>query len=107
MNDRAVFRPPHTPRYAWVIVASIAVMIGVTYGLNYSFSVFFKPLADYFNWNRETVSLIYSVALVFRGAVAIGTGWLADRYGARTVMLGCGVLMGAGFILSSRVSQLW
>ena len=107
MNDRAVFRPPHTPRYAWVIVASIAVMIGVTYGLNYSFSVFFKPLADYFSWNRETVSLIYSVALVFRGAVAIGTGWLADRYGARTVMLGCGVLMGAGFILSSRVSQLW
>ena len=87
MNDRAVFRPPHTPRYAWVIVASIAVMIGVTYGLNYSFSVFFKPLADYFSWNRETVSLIYSVALVFRGAVAIGSTLLVSvGFGSSTVI---------------------
>jgi len=106
MNDRSA-GPPRAFAYAWVIVASCAVMIGVTYGLNYSFSVFFKPLADYFSWSRETVSLVYSVALLFRGAVSIGTGWLADRYGARAVMLGCGVLMGAGFLLSSRVTQLW
>jgi MFS family permease len=106
MNEPAA--APHRPlAYAWVIVASCSVMVGVTYGLNYSFAVFFKPLAAYFSWDRETVSLVYSVAMVFRGAVSIGTGWLADRYGARTVMLFCGALMGAGFLLSSRVTTLW
>jgi len=82
-------------------------MIGVTYGLNYSFSVFFKPLAEHFNWNRATVSFIYSATLVIRGAAAIGTGWLADKYGARKVMIACGFLMGLGFLLSSRVTELW
>ena len=93
--------------YGWVIVAACALMIGVTYGLNYSFSVFFKPLADYFNWDRATVSFIYSATLVIRGFVSIGTGWLADKYGARKVMIACGFLMGLGFLLSSRVTELW
>jgi len=66
MNDRSAAGPSRTLAYAWVIVAACAVMIGVTYGLNYSFSVFFKPLADYFHWDRETVSLVYSTALVLR-----------------------------------------
>ena len=106
MNDLTAL-PARTGRYAWVIVAACGVMVGVTYGLNYSFAVFFKPLAEHFQWSRETVSLVYSAALVFRGAVSIGTGWLGDRYGARSVMLVCAALMGAGFLLSSRVTNLW
>jgi MFS family permease len=107
------FSPPgagfvrRTPSYGWVIVAASALMIGVTYGLMYSYSVFFKPLADYFDWDRATVSVIFSASLVIRGAVSIGTGWLADKYGARLVMIACGFLMGLGFLLSSRVTALW
>jgi MFS family permease len=82
-------------------------MIFVTYGLIYSYSVFFKPLADHFQWDRATVSLIYSLATIIRGAAAIGTGWLADRYGGRKVMVFCGIMMGAGYLLSSRIENLW
>ena len=93
--------------YAWVIVISCTLMMAVTYGLMYSFSVFFKPLAEYFNWDRATVSLVYSVSLVMRGGISIGTGWLADRYGAKKLMVFCGVMIGLGLILSSQVNALW
>ncbi len=93
--------------YGWVIVAACALMIFITYGLIYSYSVFFKPLAEHFQWDRATVSLIYSLAMIIRGTAAIGTGWLADRYGARKIMIFCGLMMGAGYLLSSRVEVLW
>ena len=47
----------------------------------YSYSVFFKPIIDTFEWDRATVSSVYSISLVLRGAVSILTGWLSDRYG--------------------------
>jgi MFS family permease len=93
--------------YGWVIVAACSLMIFVSYGFIYSYSVFFKPLADYFQWDRASVSLIYSLSMIIRGAAAIGTGWLADKYGARKIMVFCGLMMAAGYLLSSRVSTLW
>ena len=93
--------------YGWVIVAACALLIGFTYGLMYSYSVFFKPLAEYFNWDRATVSLIYSASMFIRGAISIGTGWLADKYGARKLMIFCGFMIALGLILSSQVHSLW
>jgi len=93
--------------YGWVIVAACSLMIFVTYGLIYSYSVFFKPLAAHFQWDRSSVSLIYALAVIIRGASAIGIGWLADKYSARKVMVFCGLMMGAGYLLSSRVTDLW
>jgi MFS family permease len=101
--------PGSRPRlsYAWVIVLVCTLMMVITYGLMYSYSVFFKPLADYFGWDRATVSSVYSASLIIRGALSIGAGWLADRYGAGKVMAVCGVFIGLGLILSSLVTQLW
>lgn len=99
-----------TPRkldYGWIIVASCTLLVGLSTGMMLSYSVFFKPLAEYFNWDRSTVSFIYSAAYIVRGAVGIALGWLADRYGAKLVMLFCGVLAGLGFILASQVNSLW
>jgi MFS family permease len=69
--------------YGWLIVAVCTLMTAVTYGLLYSYGVFFKPLAAHFDWDRATVSSVYSVSLIIRGAISIWVGWLADRYGAK------------------------
>jgi MFS family permease len=90
-----------------VIVAACGLMIAISYGLMYSYGVFFKPLAEYFGWDRETVSLIYSASLIIRGAFSIGVGWLADRYGAAKLMIICGFMIGLGLVLSSQVQTLW
>jgi MFS family permease len=93
--------------YGWVIVAACTVMLAVTYGLIYSYSVFFKPLGDYFNWDRATLSSIYSISFIVRGAVSIAIGWLADKYGPGKIMAFCGLMLGLGMALSSRVNSLW
>jgi len=93
--------------YGWVIVAVSTLMMAVTYGLMYSYSVFFKPLADHFGWDRASISAIYSASFIIRGAVSIGIGWLADRFGSTRIMVFCGVLTGLGLALSSLVNSLW
>jgi len=93
--------------YGWVIVAASTLMVTVTYGMMYSFSVFFKPIADYFNWDRAAVSLIYSASVIIRGAISISVGLLADRYGSVKVSVFCGFMLGLGLVLSSQVHTLW
>jgi MFS family permease len=100
-------KPRRKLHYGWVIVLVSLLMMAITYGLMYSYSVFFKPLALHFNWNRETTSAVYSASLIIRGAVSIGMGWLADKYGATKVMAFCGIMMGLGLILSSQITALW
>ncbi len=106
-NSAAQASKKSTFPYAWVIVAVCTLMTTVTYGLMYSYSVFFKPLAAHFDWDRATVSAVYSVSLIIRGAVSIGMGWLADKYGAKIIMVFCGFMMGFGLVLTSQISQLW
>ncbi len=77
--------------YGWVVVAVTTLIIALAYGTMYSYSVFFKPIVDHFNWDRATVSSVYSVSLVLRGLVSIGVGWLADRYGAVKLTAFCGI----------------
>ena len=73
----------------------------------YSYGVFFKPIVDSFQWDRTTVSSVYSMALVLRGIFSMGIGWLADRYGAIKITFFCGLMIGLGMVLSGMVSQLW
>lgn len=81
--------------------------MGISYGIIYSFSVFFKPIAAQFDWDRATVASIYSLAMMVRGAVTIPIGWLSDRYGPMKVSGFCGIMIVAGLVLTSRVTALW
>ena len=93
--------------YGWIIVFVSTLMMGVGYGIMYSYSVFFKPIVDTFDWDRATVSSIYSISLVLRGAASIITGWLSDRYGPIKMTSFCGVMFTLGLVLSGYVDQLW
>jgi MFS transporter, OFA family, oxalate/formate antiporter len=101
------YGPRTTSSYGWVIVATCLLMTFINYGLVYSYSVFFKPLAEHFQWDRASVSLIYSLSVIIRGASAVGSGWLADKYGSRKTMVFCGIMMALGYLLSSRITNLW
>jgi MFS family permease len=90
-----------------VVVAACTVLIGITYGLMYSYGVFFTSLEDHFKWDRATLSAVYSISFIIRGAVSVGVGWLADKYGASKIMAACGFLLGLGLVLSSQVKELW
>lgn len=93
--------------YGWVIVAVATVTLAITYGIMYSYGVFFKPLVAEFSWDRATVSAVYSLFLFLRGAASVGVGWLADRFGAVKLTIFCGFMAGLGLMLTSQVNALW
>jgi len=93
--------------YGYVIVAASFLVMGTMWGTLYTFGVFFKYLLEEFGWTRAGTSGALALASVFIGLMSTVTGRLTDRYGPRVVITVCGVFLGAGFLLLSRVSTLW
>ena len=67
--------------YGWIMVFAGLWVTLVIFGVVNSFSVFFKPLAHEFGWDRGLISLAYSLSWVIFGCLSIAAGRLVDRYG--------------------------
>lgn len=93
--------------YGWVVLAACLVFITVSYGIRFSFGVFFKPLETEFGWTRALTSGIFSVYMLLGSLFAIIAGWIADRYGPKTVFLAMGVFNFVGLALTSQAQELW
>ena len=48
------------PFYSYIVVSSFLIMT-LTYGAMYTFSVFFEPLLDEFGWTRAMTSGAFSL----------------------------------------------
>jgi MFS family permease len=72
-----------------------------------SFGVFIDPLVEQFGWKRGDISFAYSLAFIVGLPAVLIMGWLGDRYGARILMLGASILIGAGTVLLGTITELW
>jgi MFS family permease len=93
--------------YGYIIVLVSFLIFLVSWGAQYSFGVFFKPVLNEFGWTRAATSGAYSLNMAFMGAFGLLAGRLCDRFGPRLVMTGCGLLLGVGYLLMSRVTAIW
>jgi MFS family permease len=93
--------------YGWVIVGAGLVVWILEPGMYASFGVFFKPIASEMGWSRATVALAVSLASITMGVLAPFSGALADRYGARRLVMASGVLTGLAYALLSVTETLW
>jgi MFS family permease len=93
--------------YGYIIVG-VAFFIHLTsYGLSDSFGVFINPWINDFGWARATISGAYSLSFVLIGVLGIVMGLITDRYGPRMALSICGVCLGAGFFLLSKMYADW
>lgn len=92
--------------YGWIIVASCTLIMAVQWGIQYSFSIFFKPLTTDFGWTRAATAGVYSAYMISAGISSIPLGWLADRFGPVKIASASGLMMGLGLILASHVTDL-
>ena len=79
----------------------------VSWGIYYSFGIFFKPILLEFGWTRAMTSGAFSFSWLMSGFVGIFMGGLTDKYGPRVVLSICGLLAGVGYLMMSQISEFW
>jgi MFS family permease len=78
-----------------------------TFGVAYSFSVFFTSLQQTFGASRGEISLIFSIAVPLYYLVGAISGPIADRFGSRLTCLFGVAIGGAGLIFAAQADALW
>ncbi len=97
----------HARYYGWIIVAACTVILIATFGICYSFSVFFSSLQAEFLWSRARTSSIFSLYLIFAGFFSIIAGQALDRLGPRIVVVVMGAVTAVSLVLISRIEAVW
>ena len=85
-------------------VASLALFVSGP-GQTYTISVFVDPIIEDMGWSRTLVSSLYTAGSLSAAAAMVVVGYLLDRFGARVMLMGVGVLFGFAALWMSRVDQ--
>ena len=91
----------------WIIVVAAVVIVGFGVGALFSLAVFLKPMQESMAWSRAAISAVALWMWVAYGTGSLAWGMLADRWGARRVVIAGGFLLGLGLVASSRITSLW
>jgi MFS family permease len=93
--------------YGYVVATAACVSMVLIFSVHYAFGVFFKPLSEEFGWTRAMTAGAFSLVWIPQGLLAFVMGGLNDRLGPRLVLRIGGVLIGAGWLLTSQISAIW
>lgn len=93
--------------YGWVVVGGAFIANAISFGILYSFTVFFPAIVREFGQGRGATAVIASVAAaIMLGAGAI-IGRLADRFGYSRVIRTGAILVTVGLLLASVSQSIW
>jgi predicted MFS family arabinose efflux permease len=81
-----------------------SLVLTVALGIRHGFGLFLAPMSDTFGWGRETFALAIALQNLIWGLTQPLTGALADRVGAKKVVLAGGMLYAAGLITMAMAS---
>jgi MFS family permease len=93
--------------YGWIIFLMSVLTYMFMYGLRYSIGVFFVPLQTEFGWTEAMTAGVVTVFFWVYGVSGVFAGRVLDAIGGRKALLLGGLLLGAGGILSSFVTDAW
>ncbi len=88
----------------WRVVG--ALLMNLSLGSLYAWSIFVAPLEKEFGWNRAQTSWIFTVAIFVFGLSFVLAGRLQDKLGPTVISIIGAVLVGAAFLLASFTTTL-
>jgi MFS family permease len=83
------------------------VILAVSYGLFFSFSIFFVALLEEFQWSRALTAGAFSISTVVQGLLAPAAGVAVDRLGPRRVIVVGTVLLASSSLLAATIREPW
>jgi MFS family permease len=98
---------PTGDRYAWVIVAVVAITLTIAAGARFLFGVVLKPISEEFGWNRAQLTGAVMLGMVVISIFQPAIGILVDRFGPKRIMVGGLALLGVSLVPISFASSLW
>ncbi|TAD89397.1 MAG: MFS transporter [Alphaproteobacteria bacterium] len=100
---------PATPaplsRVVMLMILCGAVVSLVTFGIRAAFGLFLVPMSAEFGWGRDVFSDAMAISNLLFGAAQPVAGAIADRYGARRVLLAGITIYAAGTVLMVQASS--
>jgi MFS family permease len=106
-SDNPALKALKPERVALNVLALCFAFSVIGRGLNDSFTVFLKPIAEDFGWDRAQVVSSYSLAALAGAFGGPLVGRLFDRSGPRTVYLLGLLLLGGAFLIAAHAQALW
>lgn len=92
--------------HPWVVVTAGGLVLGLAMGVRHAQGLFLLPVTLERGWSREAFGFALAVQNLAWGLAQPFTGMLADRFGARLVVV-CGLLCyGAGLILMAQAPSV-
>ncbi|MCH9010320.1 MAG: MFS transporter [Chloroflexi bacterium] len=103
-------RLPWGLHYSWVIVGLLAMVQIIGSSIGMAAGVVVAPLSDPeggFGWSIGMIGFALMVYYLVGALFAPISGWLGDRYGARRMMFGGGVLYTISMLLLGVITEPW
>jgi sugar phosphate permease len=97
----------YRPHYAWVVLAVVFVTMLVSSAALGVPGAFVQPLSREFGWSTDQISSALAVRFALYGLIGPFAATLMGRYGLRTVVCTALMLIAAGLLLATRMTQLW
>jgi MFS family permease len=91
---------------AWIVLVAVTLCMMASSGLRSVFGVYIKPMEAEFGWTRGALSGVAAISLLLLGAAGPFAGRLADRWGARRVILLSLATLGVGAVATAAVGTL-
>lgn len=91
----------------WLVVGAAFLTLYTVFGVSYSFTAFFNPMADEFGTGRGGTAFFFALTTLLYFAVGALAGPIADRIGPRPVLLVGGACLVLGLLATSRVGNLY
>jgi MFS family permease len=93
--------------YGWVVVSICFLTVAISYGIRYSFPVFYASILSEFGWSRADTALIFSINIIVYGISAPIAGVAVDRLGPRKFMTMGAILLAVATAACSLTHQIW
>jgi MFS family permease len=100
-------RHPRSLHYAWIMAAVTFIILLGASGFRSAPGVLIVPLQDDFGWSRASISIAISFNLLLYGFMGPFAAALMDRFGIRTVVISALVVIAAGALLTTLMTQPW